>query len=320
MIVVLGAFDGFHKGHALLFERARTLAELHSSASAFEDWAVVTFSPHPDSVLKKSSVFLFTEEERTGVARFFNVPHVVKIPFDEALSQTPPEAFIELLETFLPLTGIVVGSDFRFGRKRMGDASFLREMALHKKWIFEMVDTLVVDGAKVGSSDIKQSVATGDVLHAKALLGYPFFFRGNVVAGDGRGRAIGFPTANIDYPEEKIVPERGVYAASVLVGGEWRPGALNIGYNPTFVESSRKIRFETFVLDLDESLYGRTLTVFLESYLRPEAKFDSVQALIRQMELDISIVRACFRECHTGHKEAYDRLARVFSCFDSVAT
>ena len=313
MIVVLGAFDGFHRGHALLLDRARELSELHGTSPSDEEWAVVTFSPHPDSVVRGGVFSLFSEEERDLLVRFFNIPHIEKIPFDEALSRTTAEGFLALLESLLPVTGVIVGEDFRFGHDREGDAAYLRNAAGRKGWLFEKVDSFVLDGAKVGSSDIKKHVISGDIQRARTLLGYPFFFRGRVVSGDGRGRTLGFPTANIEYPEKKILPQGGVYAASVLIGDEWRPGALNIGYNPTFLPSLEKPRFETYVLDLDESLYGRTMTVFLESLLRPEIKFESTDALLHQMQLDVLRVRECFREMHARHGDVYYLLSKAFS-------
>ena len=313
MIVVLGAFDGFHRGHTLLLDRARELSERHGCSPSNGEWAVVTFSPHPDSVVRGGMFSLFSEEERDLLVRFFNIPHIEKIPFDEALSRTSAEGFIALLESLLPVTGVVVGEDFRFGRDREGDATFLREVSKRKGWLFEKLDTFVLEGAKVGSSDIKKHVISGDVQRARNLLGYPFFFRGRVVSGDGRGRTLGFPTANIEYPKKKILPQGGVYSASVLIGDEWWPGALNIGYNPTFLSSLENPRFETYVLDLDESLYGRTMTVFLESLLRPEIKFESTDALLHQMQLDVLQVKDSFREMHARHGDVYYHLSKAFS-------
>jgi riboflavin kinase/FMN adenylyltransferase len=313
MIVVLGAFDGFHRGHALLLDRARELSGRHSSSAANGEWAVVTFSPHPDSVVRGGMFSLFSEEERDLLVRFFNVPHIEKIPFDETLSRTSAEGFIALLESLLPVTGVIVGEDFRFGRDREGDAAYLREVARRKGWLFDKLDSFVLEGAKVGSSSIKKHVISGDVDRARNLLGYPFFFRGRVVSGDGRGRTLGFPTANVEYPEKKILPQGGVYAASVLIGNEWWPGALNIGFNPTFLSSVENPRFETYVLDLNESLYGRTITVFLESLLRPEIKFESSDALLHQMQLDVLRVRDCFREKHARHGDVYCHLSKAFS-------
>jgi riboflavin kinase/FMN adenylyltransferase len=313
MIVVLGAFDGFHKGHALLLDRARILAREHPSHSDQDDWAVVTFSPHPDSVVRGNSFpLLFTEEERDLLSRFFLVPNFMKIPFDTSLAMTPPGHFIDLLESLLPVTGIVVGDDFRFGRNREGDATFLQEAARRKGWLFEKVDSLVVDGAKVGSSDIKRLVARGEMLRAKRLLGYPFFFRGRVVSGDGRGRSLGFPTANLRYPLQKTMPKTGVYAASVLVGSQWWPGALNIGYNPTFLSRNDLPRFETYILDFDESLYDRTITVFVESYLRREVKFGTPDELRAQMRRDISRVRTAFGENMLRFEDVYCLLSKAF--------
>lgn len=313
MIVVLGAFDGFHRGHTLLLDRARELSEQHGCCSSNGEWAVVTFSPHPDSVVRGGVFSLFSEEERDLLVRFFNIPHIEKIPFDEALSRTSAEGFIALLESLLPVTGVIVGEDFRFGHDREGNVAFLKEVSRRKGWLFEKLDTFVLDGAKVGSSDIKKHVISGDVQRARNLLGYPFFFRGSVVSGDGRGRTLGFPTANIEYPKKKILPQGGVYSASVLIRDEWWPGALNIGYNPTFLPSLENPRFETYVLDLDESLYGRTMTVFLESLLRPEIKFESTDALLHQMQLDVLQVRDSFREMHARHGDVYYLLSKAFS-------
>lgn len=313
MIVVLGAFDGFHRGHAILLERARELSERRSCSPSNREWAVATFSPHPDSVVRGGVFSLFSEEERDLLVRFFNVPHIEKIPFDEALSRTSAEGFISLLESLLPVSGIVVGEDFRFGRDREGNVEYLQETAGRKGWLFEKVNSFILDGAKVGSSDIKKHVIAGDVQRARMLLGYPFFFRGKVISGDGRGRTLGFPTANIEYPKKKILPQGGVYAASVLIGEEWWPGALNIGFNPTFLPYTESTRFETFVLDLNESLYGKTLTVFLESLLRPEIKFETTDALLHQMQLDVLRVRDCFREMHARHGDVYYKLSKAFS-------
>lgn len=313
MIIVLGAFDGFHRGHALLLDRARELSERRAPSSSDEEWAVVTFSPHPDSVVRGDVFSLFSEDERDLLVRFFNIPHIKKIPFDEALSRTTAEGFVALLESLLPVTGVIVGEDFRFGHDREGDAAYLRDAAGRKGWLFEQVDSFVLDGTKVGSSDIKKHVISGDIQRARTLLGYPFLFRGRVVSGDGRGRTLGFPTANIEYPEKKILPQGGVYAASVLIGDKWWPGALNIGCRPTFLPSLEQPRCETYVLDLDESLYGRTMTVFLESFLRPEIPFESTDALLHQMQLDVLRTRECFQEMHARHGNIYYHLSKAFS-------
>ncbi len=307
MIAVLGAFDGFHTGHALLFDRARSLAADPS------DWAVVTFSPHPDTVISGATAqSLFTEEERDYLARFFGIPRIIKIPFDMSLAKMPPDEFIVLLESLMPLSGVVVGEDYRFGGDRAGDAEFLRALSHDRRWAFNTVKTLSDGAEKVSSSRIRRLVQEGSAIDAKRLLGYPFFFRGRVIHGDGRGRTLGYPTANVLYGPEKTAPRRGVYAASVLLDGDWRPGALNIGCNPTFLADRRPTRFETYILDFEGSLYGKDILVFIESHIRQEVTFHSAADLVRRMGIDSEEARSRFIEVHAADRDLYRRLAAAF--------
>lgn len=309
MIVVLGAFDGFHRGHALLFERARSLAPVKGR----EEWGVVTFTPHPDSVVNGMRVKpLFSEEEQEFLVRFFAIPHVTKIHFNDELAAMSPKEFIALLESLLPVSGIVVGEDYRFGRGREGNADFLCEYSSHRGWAFERVKTLAEEGGKISSSGIKKLVSAGDVSGAKKLLGYPFFFRAQIVKGDGRGRTLGYPTANTEYPADKILPAKGVYAASVLLMNNWHPGALNTGSIPTFIDCQNHRRFETYILDIDETLYGSTITVFLEDFLRPEVKFDSKEELMQRIKYDVDSARACYIKARKKNSGLYKRIAAAF--------
>ncbi|MDI9369765.1 MAG: riboflavin biosynthesis protein RibF [Synergistaceae bacterium] len=317
MIVVLGAFDGFHRGHALLLDRARALAAERNP----DNWGVVTFTPHPDRVILGDTVkYLFTESERDTLARFFDIPNVARIPFDRELAGMSPADFIAVLESLLPVSGIVVGEDYHFGRGRKGDADFLRARASSKGWAFEMVRTLETDAMKISSSRVKTLIVEGDVIEARNLLGYPFFFTADVVKGDGRGRTLGFPTANVQYPEDKVVPSEGVYAASVFLGEKWLPGALNIGFNPTFLSGLESPRFETYVLDTDRTFYGETISVFIEERIRPEIRFGSKTELKRRMKADADAAREIFDRARERDADVYGRLADALSGFQAPRT
>ena len=299
MIVLLGAFDGFHRGHRLLLEKGRELAEKSGDP---RNWCVVTFSPHPGNILHGTEIpVLFTEDERDLLALSMKIPRTIKIPFTRSLAEYSPEQFLDFLQGLLPVSGIVVGGDFRFGSGRTGDTAFLRRYSAEKGWAFAEVEPFTIDGVKVGSRNIRNAVAHGDTETARNLLGYPFFFSGEVIVGDRRGQKLGFPTANVLYPAGKVIPRRGVYAASVFAEEQWYAGALNIGYNPTFLKDN-PLRTETYILDFQGDLYGKWIVVFLEEYLREEKKFPSAAELIETMNDDIDRTRRIVAE-RTGQSQ-----------------
>ena len=305
MIVLLGAFDGFHRGHRLLLEKGRELAEKSGDG---QNWCVVTFSPHPGNIVHGTEIpVLFTEDERDLLALYMKIPHTLKIPFTRRLAEFTPDAFLNFLQSLLPVSGIVVGGDFRFGCGRTGDTAFLRKYSEDKGWPFMEVEPFALNGVKVGSRNIRNSVAHGDTATARNLLGYPFFFSGEVIPGDRRGQKLGFPTANVLYPSGKVIPRRGVYAASVFAENAWHPGALNIGYNPTFLKDSR-LRTETYILDFQGDLYGKWIAVFLEEYLREEKKFPSAAQLIETMNDDIERTRVIVAERMALSPHLFDAL------------
>jgi len=306
MIAVLGAFDGYHLGHQKLL---RTAAELALKTGAQAEWGVVTFSPHPGTVVGGRNIpVLFTDRERDFLGRLFQIPATLKISFSRALAELSPTDFLDYLEDILPLSGIVVGADFRFGRNREGDRRFIEEEARRRGWLFEAVEPLTVNGEKVASSSIRSHVAHGAMNSAARLLGYPFFLAGPVVKGDGRGTALGFPTANIAYPPEKVLPRRGVYAASVYTSAGWRAGALNVGVNPTFNEDGKELRAETYIIEFDGTLYGEEIVVFIEEFLREEKKFRSPELLVSCMKDDAERAARHFASSEPG-KEKFFRNA-----------
>ncbi len=290
MITVLGAFDGFHLGHRSLMAAAQEFATQRGG-----EWAVVTFAPHPARVLRTvPQPVLFTEAEKDFLARYLGIPSVVRIPFTRELGAMAPGIFLDALAEKFPLDGIVTGQDFRFGRNREGDSLFLEGYCRSRGWALKIVPPLLLKGEKVGSSAIRMCILGGDALQARDLLGYPFFVQGRVIRGDGRGRTLGFPTANVRLPHGKIIPKSGVYAASLALDGEWWPGALNVGNNPTFLRNG-EVRAEIHIIGYEGDLYGREIRIFIERFIREEMTFSSAGDLQAQMRQDMETTRTVFR-------------------------
>lgn len=297
MIISIGAFDGFHRGHQKLFEVAREMA--HQGGTS---WGVVTFSPHPQKLFAPSSFMsLFSESERDVLSRYLAIPELRKLNFGRWLAESSPADFLDYLARSLPIEGIVVGEDFRFGRGRQGDRCFLSRECERRGWQFHFEPPLLEGDLRISSSTVRSFVTSGDVHRAKVFLGYPFWVQGIVVRGDQRGRRLGFPTANVSVPAGKVIPERGVYAAAVMARGKWWAGALNVGYNPTF-EGCRAIRFEVHLLGFQGNLYDEQLCVFILERLRPEHRFDRFEALQEQLALDVETTRRVWK-CHQEHDD-----------------
>ena len=289
MIAVLGAFDGFHTGHAYLFERARDAA-----VSLGFEWGGVTFAPQPELYMGTFDNILFTLRERELIRLFMGIPKLVVLKFDNELAHFSPLRFWEYLREQTSVSGIVIGRDFRFGYRRTGDAQLLERYCSEAGLFFLSVDLLRHMGAKISSSAVRAGVKAGQCELVSKKLGYPYFILTKVAHGQGRGRKLGFPTANLDVPEEKLMPPDGVYAVAVLVKGAWKAGALSIGRNPTFGDAPG-VKVEVFVLDYDDDLYGDSLLVFFLSRLRPQARFKDASRLALQIEADVEWSRMVFR-------------------------
>ncbi|MDR1378868.1 MAG: riboflavin biosynthesis protein RibF [Synergistaceae bacterium] len=299
MIAALGAFDGFHRGHALLFERAKILAFPLNL-----EWGAITFDPHPGLFMRAISGVLFTSRERELIRLFLEIPRLVSLKFDEELARFSPDLFWEYLREKVVIEGIVVGQDFRFGYRRTGDVALLERYCREGDIPFLSVDILEYLGSKISSSVIRGQVVSGQCELAISNLGYPYFLWSEVVHGLGRGRELGFPTANLSVPSFKLLPADGVYAVAVLVKGKWKAGALSIGKNPTFTDIS-DIRVEVFILDYEGDLYDESLPVFFLSRLRPQVPFKDVDQLVMQIDADSRRARTVFRHSFAQHTEWY---------------
>lgn len=304
MIAALGAFDGFHLGHLRLFETARQKALLLG-----QEWGVITFRPHPQALFGGTAFrYLFTEQEREALTKLHHIARLEKIPFTRGLADMKPSDFLDWIKDTYEVSGLVVGDNFRFGRGRSGDSAFLENEGRARKWSVDILPPVRVGHENVSSTLIRQKVSVGETRGAEPLLGHPFFLSGTVVRGDQRGRSLGFPTANLAIPAEKLIPQRGVYAGAALLGEKWQPVALNIGFNPTFT-GIRSLRVEAHLIGFDGDLYGKHLVVLFLERLRGELQFPGVQELVIRMHLDTSEADALWRNFYTTHEPGLQKLA-----------
>lgn len=289
MIVTIGAFDGFHRGHAELLARARELAR----ASGL-DWGAVTFHPHPHTFLGEMGATLFTLRERELIRRVLEIPHVIILQFDHELQGLSPETFWARLRKTFDIDGVVMGRDLRFGRGRAGTADMLAALCREDGLLASVVDLLERDGIRCSSTAARRAILAGEAARAADVLGHPWLLWGRVVHGDGRGRSIGFPTANLALPEGKVRLADGVYAVAVLIDGQWRCGALSMGDDPTF-PSVRETRMEVFVLDFDGDIYDTDMLMLSLDRLRPMIRFPDARALAEQIEQDVARCRRIYQ-------------------------
>ncbi len=294
-VVVIGNFDGVHKGHQTLLADARKMA-----GQLDAPLAVLTFEPHPRSVFQPDQApFRLTSlRAKAHALQELGVDHLFVLHFDRAFSLRPAEAFVEeILVADLAARHVVVGWDFCFGHKRQGNVALLKSMGAKLGFGLTAVDPVMTGtGAVYSSSIIRQQLRDAQPSEAAALLGRPWEIEGRVEKGDQRGRTIGFPTANIalgDY----LAPAPGVYAVyagrdpGVEHGEEtlWTPAVANLGHRPTV--AGEDLRLEVHLFDFAGDLYGETLRVRLIDYLRPEKKFDGLDALQAQIALDCDQAR-----------------------------
>ena len=287
MLITIGAFDGFHKGHE---ELLRVCTE-HSQNN---DWAVVTFYPHPAQFMNKFSRSLFTLKEREFICKMLHIPNLYVLKFDENLKHLTPKEFWQLLNDKIKIDGIVIGSDFHFGYKRVGDAKYLETLA-KKQGINNIYIIDVLNKAAYSSSIVRTKISEGDINSANEILGYPWFMIGNVIHGNGRGHTMNFPTANLNISNDKIIPPDGVYSAAVLIDNQCYCCALSIGNNPTFQDVNEK-RIEAHILNFNGNIYEDSILVAFLDRLRDIKKFPDPDTLKLQIKKDTEISQKIYEE------------------------
>lgn len=285
-VLALGNFDGVHRGHAELARVAGEMAEQQGSSAA-----ALTFEPHPRTVFRPElPVFRLTPESiKIALLAELGLSPSFIIPFDRAVAGIPAEAFVDdLLLGQLGAAGLVCGYDFHFGKGRTGSPEMLQARCGHAGIPVTVVPPFAFQGEPVSSTLVRTALEAGDVGHATALLGRPWFVRGEIVHGDKRGRDLGYPTANMHLARDCRL-RFGIYAVRIRIDGLWHDGVASFGSRPTFDDGAP--RLETFVFDFSGDLYGKVVDVAFVAFLRGEAKFDSLDALIAQMDADSARAR-----------------------------
>jgi riboflavin kinase/FMN adenylyltransferase len=280
-LLSIGVFDGVHLGHQ------RLLAHLRDEAKK-KGWlsGVVTFKSHPEVVLShaRGLKWLSDVDARATMIRDLGIDIVVPLTFTSELAKITGREFVQLLQQYLKMHGLIVGPDFALGRNRDGDIDRLRLMGREMGFSVEVIPPVVMNGEVISSSAIRQALTQGDIEKVQRFFGRPFTLSGQVVLGDKRGRVLGFPTANMEVKPDQAVPGDGIYVTLARVGGAWLPSVTNIGLRPTFGGKKRLV--ETYILNFDGDLYGKRLEVKLLGKLRDEKRFDTAEELKTQMRAD----------------------------------
>lgn len=290
-VITIGTFDGVHQGHR------KVIAQLMEEAKKVKgESVIITFHPHPRKVVSSSILgirLINTLQERIELLAETGVDHLVITPFTDAFAHQQPADYLRefLIEKFRPHT-IIIGYDHRFGRGRLGDFHLLEKYQDQYHYQLKEIPKHILDHISISSTKIREAILRGDTETTNHLLGYTFFFEGEVVHGNKLGRQLGFPTANIKVTdEEKIVPGDGIYAvyARVLSGGDRTgpdllKGMMSIGFRPTVDGKKRVIEVNLF--DFDAEIYGERVRVCVKKFLRPEVKYENLTDLVAQIVRD----------------------------------
>ena len=283
-VVTTGTFDGLHNGHRVLITRVKQLAAETGGQSV-----VVTFHPHPQLVLHPNEKYLYilnTQEEKIKLFKDYKIDHLIFVSFTPEFAKLSYTDFIKnILVDKLQVRKLVIGFDHHFGKDREGQLQHLVEYGNQYNFDVEQISAQKIGDVKVSSTKIRKALLLGAILSANKFLGYKYLISGRVVKGDGIGRTLGFPTANLEINDpHKLVPANGVYVVEVEVKKKRYGGMLNIGTRPTF--DGVKLVIEVHIFDFDENIYYETLTLYFFERLRNEVKFENTAKLKEQLVKD----------------------------------
>ena len=282
-VVTVGTFDGVHVAHKKILETLVEKAKSHESRSV-----VITFVPHPQEILqKKKTEMLLNDAERIRRISDAGIDEICLLKFDHDFSVVTAEDFlVELLYKKIGMHELVLGYNHTFGYKAQGTVEFAREVGKRIGFKVDFVEKVLIEGTIVSSSNIRKLLKSGDILLANKMLGRPYSFDGFVVRGNGRGRLLGYPTANLKAVDESVlIPGFGIYFAEVVLGEEKFTGLASIGVRPTF-EDSGATTVEVWISDFYRDIYAKRVSISFIHRLRDEMKFDSADQLIAQMDQD----------------------------------
>jgi len=288
LFLAIGVFDGVHRGHQAVIS---TSAEHARAASGTP--VVVTFDPHPEKVLRPESAphLLSATQHKIALIRALGVEHLLIINFDKQFAATEPEDFVQQLVTHSkPLREICVGHEWSFGKKRRGNLDLLKKLGANMNFDVVGILPVKINGAVVSSTAIRQAIEKGDLTKAAEMLGHEYTILGTVTRGDNLGKKIGFPTANLSAHSEQF-PPNGVYAAEARIDGELYRGVINLGIRPTVSSGKSERVLEIHLFDFNRDIYGRDVEVRFLKFLRPEKKFENLDALVHQIRQDVEQAR-----------------------------
>lgn len=285
--LTIGVFDGVHRGHQEIIKKLTTGAHADDAPAV-----VLTFDPHPASVLSGHEIKCVTlPDERADLLGKLGVDVVITERFTRELSNVTAYDFMSRLMPQLGLQHLLIGYDFALGKGREGNAARLTEIGLELGYTVEVVSALSDESGVISSTEIRKLIEVGNVTEAARLLGHPYSLHGSVIHGDGRGRTINVPTANISYSHDKMIPAKGIYACWAYLNDKKYLAAINIGTNPTFTPDKQSPNVEAHLLDFHRELYGEDVRLEFVARLRDELKFNSVDKLLEQIWKDVAKVR-----------------------------
>jgi len=282
--LTIGVFDGVHRGHQEIIRKLTTGAHTNDAPAV-----VLTFNPHPASVLSGHELKCLTlPDERADFLAKLGVDAVITEQFTRELSTVTAYDFMARLSHQLGLQHLLIGYDFALGRGREGNATRLTEIGSELGYTVEVVSALSDESGVISSTEIRKLIEIGNVVEAARLLGHPYSLHGPVIHGDGRGRTINVPTANISYSHDKMIPAKGIYACRAYLNDKKYRAAINIGTNPTFTPDKQSPNVEAHLLDFHQEIYGKDVRLEFVERLRDELKFDSVEKLLEQIWQDVA--------------------------------
>ena len=285
--LTIGVFDGVHRGHQEIIKKLTTGAHTKEVPAV-----VLTFDPHPASVLSGHEIKCLTlPDERADLLRQLGVDVVITERFTRELSTVTAYDFMSRLTRQLGLKHLLIGYDFALGKGREGNAKRLTEIGSDLGYTVEVVSALSDESGVISSTEIRKLIEVGNVTEAARLLGHLYSLHGPVIHGDGRGKTINVPTANIAYSHEKMIPTKGIYACWAYLHDTRYRAAINIGTNPTFTPDKQIPNVEAYLLDLHQDIYGEDVRLEFVARLRDELKFDSVDVLVEQIWKDVAVAR-----------------------------
>jgi riboflavin kinase/FMN adenylyltransferase len=289
--VTIGNFDGVHKGHREFLLRISDNCKKTKSK-----FVVITFVPHPVHILNAQTGFLINSyTERRELLAQCGVDYLLEVDFTRDFSTLSPESFFQkFLFTYRGIDKVYLGHDFAFGANKSGDYKLAKILCEKENINLILQDEFLLNNHSVSSSIVRSAISSGEIERANSLLGRPYFLSGRVIKGQGRGKQIGFPTANIDYGNELIIPARGVFITKTNIHDMIYNSVTNIGMNPTF-NLGQAIHIETHLLDFTRDIYGEEMRVSFFKKIRDEKKFSSVNDLITQIDKDVQAAKEFFK-------------------------